>query len=159
MTVSLLVIKRNDSKRCTNINVSRNFVVLRVRCGMLCIHRLFVDLHLIIDHHSVRSSLLGLWNEYRRIGKSTATNQWKLNFTQRMSISEIRTSIRPVFRTLFICASFQILKIPGVKRINLKVFSLIAALSEKVNQIEFVKWSFFRSWLSLRFQLDLSFVN
>ncbi len=31
---------------------------------------------------------------------------------------------------------FQILKIPGVKRINLKVFSLIAALSEKVNQIE-----------------------
>lgn len=31
---------------------------------------------------------------------------------------------------------FQILKIPGIKRINLKVFSIIAALSEKVNQIE-----------------------
>ena len=32
---------------------------------------------------------------------------------------------------------FQILKIPGLKRINLKLFSLIAALSETVNQIEY----------------------
>ena len=39
--------------------------------------------------------------------------------------------------SLWTCAiDLQILKIPGVKRINLKVFSLIAALSEKVNQIE-----------------------
>ncbi|CAF1010666.1 unnamed protein product [Adineta steineri] len=57
-----------------------------------------------------------------------------------MNIEELENALRQINGQLFTDQECQylkfILKIPGVKRINLRVFSIIAALSETVNQIE-----------------------
>lgn len=83
--------------------------------------------------------------KYQRVEKfrrqqSPLWNALHPTIDYEMNIEELDKALRLINGNLITEKECQyirfILKIPGVKRINLKLFSLIAALSEKVNQIE-----------------------
>ncbi|CAF1151697.1 unnamed protein product [Rotaria sordida] len=83
--------------------------------------------------------------KYKRVEKfrrqqSPLWNALHPSIDYEMNVEELDKALRQINGNLITPKECQyikfILKIPGVKRINLKVFSIIAALSEKVNQIE-----------------------
>ncbi|CAF3600523.1 unnamed protein product [Rotaria sp. Silwood1] len=83
--------------------------------------------------------------KYKRVEKfrrqqSPLWNALHPSIDYEMNIEELEKALRQINGNLISPKECQyikfILKIPGIKRINLKVFSIIAALSEKVNQIE-----------------------
>ncbi|CAM4757594.1 unnamed protein product [Rotaria magnacalcarata] len=78
-------------------------------------------------------------DKFRRL-QSPLWNALHPTIDYEMNAEDIDKALRQINGNLISPKECQyikfILKIPGVKRINLKVFSIIAALSEKVNQIE-----------------------
>ncbi|UJR26661.1 hypothetical protein I4U23_007978 [Adineta vaga] len=111
---------------------------IRMRIDMLLGERE----HLIVLDQEERQKVMYKYKRVERFRRqqSPLWNALHPTTDYEMNIEELENALRQINGNLFSDKECQylkcILKIPGVKSINLRVFSIIAALSETVNQIE-----------------------